>query len=112
MPTRASQIEVDLFGLAPQAPQGYQLGGVHQASFADTVSTTQFNECLYHRPILQMRDNVRGYEKNLDPMARWLAEGHAEQCALLHLADGQLSVHKECQCSNKLQPGMEMEIEE
>jgi hypothetical protein len=112
MPTRASQIEVDLLGLAPQTPHGYQLGEVHQASFINAVSTAQSTECLYHLPILQMRDNVLGYEKNLDPMARWLAEGHTEQCALLRLADGQLSMNKECQCSNRLQPGMEMEIEE
>lgn len=59
-----------------------------------------------------MSDNVDGDEKNLDPMARWLAEGNAEQHVVLHLPDGQLSIHKDCQCSDMLQPGMEMEIEE
>jgi len=112
MPTRASQIAVDLLGIAPQTPQGYQLGDVYQTSSIDTVGTTQSSECPYHRPILQMRDIVRGCEKNLDPMARWLAEGNTEQCALLYLADGQLSIHKECQCSKRLQPGMKMKIEE
>jgi hypothetical protein len=112
MPARASHTEVDLLGLAPQTPQGYQLGDAHQAYFIEPVGTIQSCECLYHLPILLMSDNVGGHGKNLDPMARWLAEGHAEQCTVLHLPDGQLSIHKECQCSDMLQSGMEMEIEE
>jgi len=113
VPTQANHTEVDLLGLAQQTPQGYQLGGAHQASFIETVGTIQSCECPYHLPILLMNnDNVGGHGKNLDPMARWLAEGHTEQCTVLHLPDGQLSIHKECQCIDMLQSGMEMEIEE
>jgi len=111
LPVGAGQTPVDLLGLASQTSQGYELGGNHQGSFIDSVGAMRFCECPYHRPIL-MSDKVDGDEKNLDPMARWLAEGNAEQNVVLHLPDGQLSIHKDCQCSNMLQPGMEMEIEE
>jgi hypothetical protein len=99
-------------GLAPQTPQGYQAGEAHQAPFVDSIGDAQSNECLYHHPILLMSANLCEHGRNLDPMARWLAEGHAEQCAVVHLSDGQLSMHKDCQCSNVLPSGMEMEIEE
>jgi hypothetical protein len=104
--------ELDLLGLASQAHEAYQLHDSHQAFFVAPADTTQSGGCLYHQPILLMGDDVRGGEQRLDPMARWLAEGHTEQCAILHLHDGRLSIHKECQCSDVSQPGMELVMEE
>jgi hypothetical protein len=112
VPTRAGHTEVELLGLAPQTSQSHQLSEAHQAAFIDSVGTTHSSKCRYHIPILLMSDNVDEHEKNLDPMARWLAEGPHEQCTLLHLPDGQLSIYKECQCSDILPSGMDMEIEE
>ncbi len=112
IPNSASHIDIELLGLAPRAHQGYQLGDAHQEFLVKQIGTKPPSECLYHLPILQMSDNVNGCEKNLDPMARWLSEDHTEQCTVLHLPNGQLSIHKECRCSDMLQAGMEVEIEE
>lgn len=109
--TWASHIELNLLGLASQAHEGSELHEPTQASFIEPVAITQSDGCLYHQPILLMRDTAGGSEQSLDPMARWLAEDHIEECAILHLHDGRLSIHKECQCNDVLQPGTELEMD-
>lgn len=112
LPIQAGQMEADLFGLASQTFEDYPPHDAHQASFIQPIDATQSGGCPYHLPILLMRDNGSGHGQGLDPMARWLAEGPTEQSAVLRLPDGQLSIHKECQCSDILQYGTDMGIEE
>jgi hypothetical protein len=111
LPIQAGQMEADLVGLASQTFDDYQPNNAHQAFFIQPINASQPGGCPHHLPILLVRDNGSGHGQGLDPMARWLAEGPTEQSAVLHLPDGQLSIHKECQCRDILQYGTDVGIE-
>jgi hypothetical protein len=71
----------------------------HQFSQSSTA-TMMPHACPYHTRVLMMGPN--GHEKDLKPMDRFLAEGPAEQSALLIRSDtGRLSTNKGCTCGKK-----------
>ena len=55
--------------------------------------------CPYHGPILRMDHSARGHGSGLDPMSRFLHEGHSEQSALFIRPDtDQPSTSRGCAC--------------
>jgi hypothetical protein len=109
---RARQLELDLLGLDRQQLEGYNLNEFSQPAVVDSAGFKLADDCPRHGPILAMGNGVGTREQSLSPMARWLGEGHTEQCTLLLLQDGNLSFHKECQCGKLLEAGMGLEIED
>jgi len=109
-------MEADLIGITTETLEDYQTNITYQASSIDVANATQSAGCVYHGSILQMHDSVGGHGQGqghgLAPMPRWLGEGPAEQCSVLHLHNGQLSIHKDCQCSDVLQDGADMDNED
>ncbi|KAH8812638.1 hypothetical protein F5884DRAFT_832255 [Xylogone sp. PMI_703] len=75
--------------------QPYNPYPIHTVTYTENHNTI---DCPYHSQVLQgsSTQGTCGYGK--DPMTRWQMIDSYDECSIVCRQDGELSIHKDCQC--------------